>query len=117
MGLGLNAGYAAVASHAVIWVVLALAVALACWPGTRRAGAGLRRVAGAGAVGALIAAALYPVIAGLAFAMSNSDLLVPAGRWNRLAWIELAALAIGVAIVRTVLRARAPRAAVAAAPA
>lgn len=103
IGFALNAGYAATASHAVIWTLLALAVALAVWPGARRDGAGLARVAAAAVVGALIAAALYPVVAGLAFTMSNSDLIVPAGRWNRLAWIELAAFAITVAVVRAML--------------
>lgn len=114
--LGVNRGYAAAGSHAATWAFVALAVALAAWPGVRKSGMSLAATAGSAVVGALIAAALYPVIAGLAFAMSNSDLIIPAGRWNRLAWIEVAAFAITAVIIYGLMRTRRPRASAAPSP-
>jgi len=107
IGLGLDRSYAAVASHAVTWVSLGIAAAFAAWPGVRKAGVSLGRTAGAATIGALIAAALYPVVAAVAFAMNNSDLILPSGEWNRLAWIETAAVAITFAVARAALRGRA----------
>lgn len=104
--VALDATYAAMAAYVVIWAVIAVPAALLTWLGLRRDGVSLGRLIGAGLVGALAAALLYPVVAAIAFPMSNTELLVPEDSWNLLIWAELAAGLIAAALVPTL---RTPR--------
>ncbi|MBA3314863.1 MAG: hypothetical protein M3552_07435 [Planctomycetota bacterium] len=102
--VALEASYSAMAAHAVGWSLLAIAIALTVWLVTRRPGVSLLRVAGTAVASGLVAALLFPIIAAVAFPMSNSDLVIPSGHWNRLVWVEFAAAIISLGIVRSISR-------------
>jgi hypothetical protein len=106
MTLGLDGMYAALLTHALAWAIVALPVGLLAWLGLRRASLG--SMVGSAVLGALLAGAVaYPFVAALAFQMNNSELVVPSGRWNRLAWVEVAAALIAASMAWNLTRRKA----------
>jgi hypothetical protein len=108
MTLGLDGLYVAVLTHAAAWAVIALPLGLLAWLGLRGRVSLVETVAMA-VVGAALGALVYPVVAALAFQMSNSELAVPSGHWNRLVWIETAAVLISAMTAAGLTRRRAGR--------
>lgn len=108
--IGSDATFQAIAMHAVGWIFIGLAGALAVYAASRRS-VSMPRVAGHAGAAALIGSALYAVLAGLLFPMDRADLVIPAGDGNALVWAMLFAVLIALAVGRGSV----PRAAVPAA--
>jgi hypothetical protein len=90
----------ALSAHAVLWMFCAVALTAAVVFGTRRKFTG--KIFGWLSFGALIAASVYPLIAGLVFPLENSDKLVPDGLANTAIWIAVPTLLFAIAVGRQI---------------
>lgn len=97
--LVLDASFATIGAHALGWSLIAIALATTHWLVGRKSGFSWLRLTGTAVAGAILAALLYPVVTAFAFPMSNSDLVIPSGNWNRLAWLELNTLLIASGVL------------------
>jgi hypothetical protein len=93
---GIEASLAASASQAIGWSCVACATALVGWLACRGAGYSPAKIVLGGIAGAIIAMLIYPLIAAFAFPMNNTELVIPSGHWNRLAWTALAGVCIAI---------------------
>lgn len=86
-----------IATHATNWGIAGIGIGFALGVSTSSL-----RVAGRSAVAALgagvVAAFLYPLIAGYFFPVEETDKIIPSGNWNRLVWIMLTSVLMALMI-------------------